>query len=766
MAGAQCNGVSSRPVPWRSLASKIREHRATPALDPEQQPVESQGDLTLKWYMPSETQTSSGLFDDNLPLRASLPQTAAWPERQLHRFAGLLAALLVITGLLLGWRAWRVEEQEQHQQLRSVLEISAQAVDRSLQGLLGALAGLAGEVATEDGLPLDPQAVQSRLRRFKAVLPDLVGISLVQIDGQVLATSVAITNLPSYGALPSFIAFRQGLADGTALAVGQPLLGPLAGQWVVPLRHVIRDRQGRPVLVLSAGLPVSYLHGFWQGAPLVAKAAVGMIGDDGFLRGRHPLPPGARMEDVFGDTRTGDGLPPPALAAGAVLEARDPVDNRDVILAAKRLPHVPLTMFATLPLDELRAAWWGRIWDLWAVLLAFGLISAMTYGGAIRQLRRWHDERNQSDAIVRDREVHYRKLFETSLDAVCLTRPDGRILAANPAACRMFGLSEAEIIARGRKGIIDASDARIHAQVALRTRTGYSYGEVTAIRGDGTRFDVMASSVIYTDMAGEPMASVVMHDTAAEHRAEVALRDKAVAEKLSRAKSEFIASMSHELRTPLNAVLGFGELLLNDHQRPLPAQQHRYADQIVRAGRHLLQLINDLLDLARIEAGRVKITPADFELNPVLDDAVRNVAALAQASGVVLEPTAQLQPAVVVHADATRVMQVMLNLLSNAIKYNVQQGQVRVHTTRADGQVRVHVVDTGVGMSPEQLAGLFQPFNRLGRDGSGVEGTGLGLVITRSLIEAMGGTLSVSSEPGVGTAFVMALPLAGGAAPR
>jgi len=222
------------------------------------------------------------------------------------------------------------------------------------------------------------------------------------------------------------------------------------------------------------------------------------------------------------------------------------------------------------------------------------------------------------------------------------------------------------------------------------------------------------------------------------------------------AKTAFLSSMSHELRTPLNAVIGYAQIVAGDASGDIAPLRARVA-RIEAAGWHLLALIDDILDLARIEAGTTAIERRPVALAEVVADALDLVAAPAEARRITLDAeTADAW----IHGDVKRLRQVVSNLLSNAIKYNVDGGRVEVRLAH-DGQLaRIHVRDTGLGMTPQQLGQLYQPFNRLGRETSGVPGTGIGLTITRTLVGLMGGTIDVSSEPGRGTDFVIAFPLA------
>lgn len=230
------------------------------------------------------------------------------------------------------------------------------------------------------------------------------------------------------------------------------------------------------------------------------------------------------------------------------------------------------------------------------------------------------------------------------------------------------------------------------------------------------------------------------------------------AKEANQAKSAFLSAMSHELRTPLNAILGFAQILTSDSLPSTLPQKKEFAGHILKSGRHLLTLINEILDLAKVEAGAVNLSLEPVALGDVLGECRSMIEPIAAQRGIrVLFPEAC---ATVVEADRTRLKQVLLNLLSNAVKYNRDAGAVVVDMAfDTPGKVRVSVQDTGLGLRPDQLDMLFQPFNRLGQENSSQEGTGIGLVVTRRLVELMNGTIGVSSRVGIGSVFWIELPV-------
>ena len=220
---------------------------------------------------------------------------------------------------------------------------------------------------------------------------------------------------------------------------------------------------------------------------------------------------------------------------------------------------------------------------------------------------------------------------------------------------------------------------------------------------------------------------------------------------------DFLARLNHELRTPLNAVLGFTQLLQSDPRECLSARQAVQVESIRRASAYLLQLANDLLDLSIVQSGRIRIHHCDIALADLIDEVLQAMWPQAGASGITVEPLYRNAPDVHVLGDPLRLRQVMFNLLTNAIKYNSAGGNVTIAVRCCAAHVRVQVTDTGLGMTPQQLSHLFEPFNRLGREKGRVEGSGLGMVLVRQLVEAMQGHVEVDSQIDRGTTVCVCL---------
>jgi len=287
-------------------------------------------------------------------------------------------------------------------------------------------------------------------------------------------------------------------------------------------------------------------------------------------------------------------------------------------------------------------------------------------------------------------------------------------------------------------------------------REGESMGALNVTRREAGRFSDTEVDLLKTFA---DQAVIAIENVRLFNDLELANRGLQAA---SRHKSEFLANMSHELRTPLNAVLGFSEVLSERMFGELNEKQEEYLKDIQASGQHLLSLINDILDLSKVEAGRMELELTDFHLPAALDNAMTLVRERAARRGIALhadvdERLGQIQ------ADERKIRQVVLNLLSNAIKFTPEGGSINVRAMPGDGVVKVSVGDTGAGIAPEDQEAIFEEFKQVGTAAKKVEGTGLGLALSRKFVELHGGRIWVTSELGAGSTFTFTIPMRIGA---
>jgi len=366
--------------------------------------------------------------------------------------------------------------------------------------------------------------------------------------------------------------------------------------------------------------------------------------------------------------------------------------------------------------------------------------------------------RKQVEEKLRWTEEGFRLMVESVTDAaIVMLDSEGRVVSWNTGAERIKGYSAEEIVGQHFSRFYPAADIKNGVpQHDLDSAAAQGRFEVEGwrTRKDGSTFWANVVFTAIRDPAGNARGFAKLTRDLTERRLveQTLTLAKGTAEKANLAKSEFLSSMSHELRSPLNAILGFAQLMESDATPPTPSQKTSI-DEILRAGWYLLQLINEILDLAQIESGKLSLSPEPTSLAEVILECQAMVEPQAQARGITMTFPPFEVPCWVA-ADRTRLKQVLINLLSNAVKYNKAGGTVVIDCEGSTAErVRLNVRDTGAGLTPEQLTQLFQPFNRLGQERGAEQGTGIGLVMSKRLVELMGGVLGVDSSVGVGSVF-------------
>lgn len=377
-------------------------------------------------------------------------------------------------------------------------------------------------------------------------------------------------------------------------------------------------------------------------------------------------------------------------------------------------------------------------------------------------------------------ESRFRKLLEAAPDAILEVNPEGKIMLLNEAAERMFGYSRGELLGVNVENLVPAAmrggHARHRASYAIRpnTRPMGTGLELQGQRKDGSLFPVEISlSPNWIEGSLHVIASVrditerkLVEDhilaLREQYTAELTLKNEQLearsreAEQANRLKSEFLASMSHELRTPLHTIIGFSELLTEQLEGPLNPKQQRFAGHILQDARHLLELINEVLDISKIESGRLELRREPFDFSQCVEEVLGGIRHQAAAKNITLENKNSFHASL--YADRLRVKEILYNLLNNAVKFTPEGRRVWVESAREGDFLHVSVCDTGIGIPENEHAAIFDKFYQAGDSGVR-EGTGLGLPITRHLVELHGGTISVESRPGQGSRFNVTLPL-------
>ena len=396
-----------------------------------------------------------------------------------------------------------------------------------------------------------------------------------------------------------------------------------------------------------------------------------------------------------------------------------------------------------------------------------GIIGYLLIGTDNTARKQVEEEQKKLDQRLRDQQYYTRSLIESNIDAIMTTDPRGIITDVNKQMEALTDSTRDELIGAPFKNYFtdpERAEAAIKLVLSEKKVTDY---ELTARARDGKETVVSYNATTFYDRDRRLQGVfAAARDVTERKRFEHALQEsniqlesaKSAAEKANLAKSDFLSSMSHELRSPLNAILGFAQLMETSVPLPTESQQESIT-QILQAGWHLLKLINEVLDLAVVESGKVSLSPEPVLLAEVLAECQAMMEPQAQQRGISMS-FPPLDNGLFVQADRTRLKQVFINLLSNAIKYNRKRGTVALACAATSPErMRISVRDTGAGLPPEKLAQLFQSFNRLGQEARSEEGTGIGLVVSKRLVELMGGVIGVESTIGVGSVFWIELLL-------
>lgn len=379
-------------------------------------------------------------------------------------------------------------------------------------------------------------------------------------------------------------------------------------------------------------------------------------------------------------------------------------------------------------------------------------------------------------------------VFDTATEAIVVVDRARKIVAVNPASSAILGYPAAALIGAD-VSMLDAAPAEPGAtapwagpraadawrgQVRLKRAGGEVFPAWLSAGTANTREDEVTHHVlVFLDISEQKRREAEVMDLNAElrkardeleQRVEERTRElvyaRDAAEAANRAKTQFLSQMSHELRTPMNAILGFAELLETDPEHPLAREQKDCTDEILRAGRHLLDLINDILDLSRVDAGKLEVLNEPIDLNGIVHECLDLIRPLADRRHIRIESRCGNTDSCLVMADRTRLKQALINLLSNAVKYNRESGRIDIDCVVEGARLQLGITDTGLGISDEEMERLFKPFERFGAAMKTQQGTGIGLALSRRLIELMGGRILVESRPGEGSTFWLELGLA------
>ncbi|HSW26648.1 MAG TPA: ATP-binding protein [Burkholderiaceae bacterium] len=693
------------------------------------------------------------------------------------RLIGASAALFALVASFVVWQAHgaalereaakKIQIQTYARAINAQVLNTIRSVDLAMKGVGAAVALLPGtEMRSEP-------AIRSILMAQLGTVDD--DIFLVAADAR--GTAITASNgVPVRGVSFAERDYFRALQSGreTGLVVAEPVVGKVTKREVVVLSRRLQTSTGEFAGAVWAPVDVRVISRLLQSAMFQDGLSITLV----HVPSAKVI---ARVPPVEGSFATSVRSAPLfehlRFAQNGVFEFTSIVDGQRRIYAYEQLHGLPMVVtvgISTASLDQARS----RDAVTAGVLL---LLVALTLGLSNTLVLRQYAAARSREATVRARQAELETLLQ-AVPAPILVAHDRSCqrITGNPAARRLMGIPEAFDGATPTSAWVGGANSwevfdnedmlppeQMPLQVAARSGQPTPLCELKVRLPDGAVRFMYGGAVPLHDGGGEVIGAIASFVDTTDRRQNETLRaEKEAAELASRSKSEFLSRVSHELRTPLNAILGFSQLLEIDRRHPLTADQLFRVGHVRAAGEHLLSLIGDLLDISGLETGALRMRTERVCLAIEVRAIMQVLSGQAMAAGIeILDEASRAVPSYV-QGDATRIKQVVLNLVSNAIKYGRRGGTVTLRTTFHGAGVRLTVSDNGIGMSAQQLAQLFQPFNRLGREATSIQGTGIGLVITKQLVEAMGGSLSVISEAGAGSSFMVDLQAAPDAAKR
>lgn len=727
--------------------------------------------------------------------------------------------LLIVLVPLLGqsWYRVRADTAERLASAAEDLLHNANRVVDKTRDLIDASRDLLIGIAQVDAVRSDDVAMCGQvLHRISGQFPKYTNFSRVDRNRFIVCSSGALRNPVDVSKSPNII---EAFAT-RAFAVSPFKFGVLTGEPILVLSLPLFDENGEMTGTLNNGLSLAWLESYFEANALLKGGGLMALDGDGTVFAASPglkLKIGAKVNPVLREAINWHGIG----AASGTERYTDPA-GREYLMAYRAIDEVPggATIIAQAPLDVVLAdvhaemaqdlallaltiavtvflAWIGsrhflirpiRRMTEFASQIEKGTFSARTnlnYDiGELGQLAKAYDDmaagiearaealedaRHQTDAANQRQELILRSVG----DGIVVLDGDGLATFVNEEAVHLTGWTKDALIGKSLHEFIHHTKAdgspypaeECPVNTPLRNRAAQRIKGEIFWRADGTSFPVeyvSAPIVEHDDVVGTVVA---FRDTTESQAAAAAIAAKEAAEVANKAKSHFLANMSHELRTPLNAIIGFGEFLQHNPRESLTDKQTDYVSHIVAAGRHLLDLINDVLDIAKVESGKATVADETIDLTSLVDECLQLSAPATAAKDIRVTNGLTGKPRLLARGDHTRVKQVLLNLLSNATKYNRDGGTIAIDAER-DGtkMIKVSVSDSGFGIPASLHHRVFEPFDRLNPAiASRIEGTGVGLTVSKELVEKMGGTIGFTSDEGKGSCFYFTVPAFNGA---
>jgi PAS domain S-box-containing protein len=669
-----------------------------------------------------------------------------------HRFL-LFVLLMVLPIVFFSFSVGRVLRHQIESQ--SVTEstqigrITATLVQEHFQQSMAFLESFASRPSLRQAWKQDDlKLVEWNLAQASALHPDFVFFSVYDLDGTLRAIYP-----PQPTVLNRNFAYRDWYQGVTrewkpyVSEVYQTVVSP--NELVVASAVPLTDAQGRPVGILMAPFAVDTISQWLAEAKLEDAWTISLVDHNGHLAAHPEMDPRVPAVDL------GSYEPIRQVRAGRAGNGTFERDGDTFFARYQPVRPYGWAVLVEQPSDQLQQGLWAierRVWLLGFVFLVVGIGVSAFMGSLYARLETGN------------------RFMHLSIDMFCIAGGDGFFKRLNPAWQAVLGYSTEELMAKPYLEFIHPEDR----EATLAEKQRLHHGEITIAFENRYRCKDGSYKWLLWNAVSEPEKKLVyavarditdrkrVEQQIAQTNRELELRNREV-ERATQLKSKFLASMSHELRTPLNAIVGFSGLIAEETTGQLNEKQKRFIEHIKQGADHLLQLINDILDLSKIEAGQLELRCDDFRLQDALPEVLSTIRPLAMVKNIQVEH--QFQGNRQVHADRVRVKQILYNLLSNAVKFTPKAGRINIECTAKGDFVFVSVSDSGIGIRVEDQQVIFEEFRQVDGNHSNEGGTGLGLAITKRLVEQQGGGIWLESEPGKGSRFTFSLPAGARAVP-
>lgn len=634
--------------------------------------------------------------------------------------------------------------------------------------------------------PASEASNQAFLLSVKKGLPFVRGLGWFDKDGERVASSFGVGRPPlNISGESNFEIHRDGRHSG--VFIGKPILASgLPGEWIVPVSRRISGHDGSFAGAVNGVADVQAIFGHYSDAIAKSDLRFTLYHRDGVLIARAPPIPEAIGRDFASSELFKTFMPK---SENGIVEMPSPVANEKILVGYRQLPGFPLVLMVARPVENISVDWRFRQAVIFAFVVCFWISIAI--GSTILVLQYRHILRRQRESIAAQRLLQV--VIDNVPDSISFKDRDLRFLLVNQACAKFFGQPREKMIGRRlsdltlhlKVGLVDNSDRRVlesgnaeYRQIITgidperRAKTWWAT-KVPLFGGDGEPFGILTVAQDVTDLMNTNAAleqrtselieaNTNLSRQAAElEQLNVQFRnEKTAAQQANRAKSEFLANMSHELRTPLNAIIGFSEVLAAQIYGTLPLRYLDYSKDILGSGKHLLDVINDILDMSRIEAGHYDLKLSNVNVARTVEAALKIVGNRAENK----QQTLRFQfdgDLPVTRTDSRAIKQIIVNLVGNAIKFTPPQGAIHVQVRPGpDKRIEILVGDNGPGIRQGHISHVFDPFWQAEESRSRRhEGTGLGLAICKNLVDLLGGTIRLESVYGEGTTVTISLPV-------